>query len=118
MKPTGPLFPPRRLSGITAGYSTLKMSYRMSKSDLKARPIYARKQNSITAHLNIVMAALAVTHLMETRSGHFIKRLVRTLKKYRSFQLVVGGETIHAAVPLPPEIQTLVNTITTPTLRH
>ena len=90
----------------------------MSKSDLKARPIYARKQNSITAHLNIVMAALAVTHLMETRSGHFIKRLVRTLKKYRSFQLVIGSETVHAAVPLPPEIQTLVNTITTPTHRH
>ena len=50
------------------------------------------------------MAALAVTHLMETRSDHFIKRLVRTLKKYRSFQLVVGGETIHAAVPFPPDL--------------
>ena len=80
------------------------MSYRMSKSDLKARPIYARKQDSITAHLHIVMAALAVTHLMETRSGHFIKRLVRTLKKYRSFQLNVSGETVHAAVPLPPDL--------------
>ena len=96
----------------------IEKSFRMSKSDLKARPIYARKQDSITAHLNIVMAALAVAHLMETRSGQSIKRLVRTLKKYRSFQLNIGGETIHAAVPLPPEIQTLVNTITTPTLRH
>ncbi|MGV0362706.1 IS1634 family transposase, partial [Corynebacterium minutissimum] len=63
-------------------------------------------------------AALAVAHLMETRSGQSIKRLVRTLKKYRSFELNIGGETIHAAVPLPPEIQTLVNTITAPTLRH
>ena len=96
----------------------IEKSFRMSKSDLKARPIYARKQDSITAHLHIVMAALAVAHLMETRSGQSIKRLVRTLKKYRSFQLVIGGETVHAAVPLPPEIQTLVNTITTPTLRH
>ncbi|OFP71871.1 hypothetical protein HMPREF2974_02565 [Corynebacterium sp. HMSC078C09] len=60
----------------------IEKSFRMWKSDLKARPIYARKQDSVTAHLNI------------------------------------GGETIHAAVPLPPEIQTLVNTITAPTLRH
>ncbi|MGX4761413.1 IS1634 family transposase [Corynebacterium minutissimum] len=96
----------------------IEKSFRMSKSDLKARPIYARKQDSITAHLNIVIAALAVAHLMETRSGQSIKRLVRTLKKYRSFELNIGGETIHAAVPLPPEIQTLVNTITAPTLRH
>ena len=94
------------------------MSYRMSKSDLKARPIYARKQNSITAHLNIVMAALAVTHLMETRSGHFIKRLVRTLKKYRSFLLVVGGETIHAAVPFPPDLTATIQVITGRELPH
>lgn len=90
----------------------------MSKSDLKARPIYARKQDSITAHLNIVMAALAVTHLMETRSGHFIKRLVRTLKKYRSFQLVVGGETIHAAVPFPPDLTATIQVITGRELPH
>ncbi|MBK4157562.1 hypothetical protein GWO69_09075 [Corynebacterium macginleyi] len=64
------------------------------------------------------MAALAEAHLMETRSGQSIKRLVRTLKKYRSFELNIGGETINAAVPLPPEIQPLVNTITAPTLRH
>ncbi|MDK8693541.1 hypothetical protein QP915_05995 [Corynebacterium sp. MSK158] len=74
-------------------------------SDVEIRPEstpnLCEEQNSITAHLNIVMAALAVAHLMETRSGHFIKRLVRTLKKYRSFQFLVGGETIHAAVPLP-----------------
>ena len=96
----------------------IEKSFRMSKSDLKARPIYARKQDSITAHLNIVMAALAVARLMETRSAQSIKRLVRTLKKYRSFELNIGGETINAAVPLPPEIQPLVNTITAPTLRH
>ena len=96
----------------------IEKSFRMSKSDLKARPIYARKQDSITAHLNIVIAALAVAHLMETRSGQSIKRLVRTLKNYRSFELSVAGQTIHAAIPLPPEIQALVNTITTPTLRH
>ena len=50
------------------------------------------------------MAALAVAHLMETRSGHSIKRLVRALKNYRSFELNVAGQTSHAAVPLPPDL--------------
>ena len=96
----------------------IEKSFRMSKSDLKARPIYAKKQDSITAHLNIVMAALAVAHLMETRSGQSIKRLVRTLKKYRSFELVIGGETIHAAVPLPPDITATIQAITGRELPH
>jgi hypothetical protein len=33
----------------------------MSKHDLRARPIYHRKRDSIEAHLTIVFAALAVT---------------------------------------------------------
>ena len=96
----------------------IEKSFRMSKSDLKARPIYARSQDSITAHLNIVMAALAVAHLMETRSGQSIKRLVRTLKNYRSFELIVGGETIHAAVPLPPDLNATIKAITERGLPH
>lgn len=110
--------PANEVTGHYRRLFNIEKSFRMSKSDLKARPIYARKQDSITAHLKIVMAALAVARLMETRSAQSIKRLVRTLKKYRSFELNIGGETINAAVPLPPEIQPLVNTITAPTLRH
>jgi hypothetical protein len=33
-------------------------SFRMSKSDLQARPIYHHKRDSIEAHLTIVFAAL------------------------------------------------------------
>lgn len=36
----------------------IEKSFRMSKSDLAARPIYHHKQGSIRAHLAIVMAAL------------------------------------------------------------
>ena len=55
---------------------------RMSKSDLKARPIYARTEGSINAHLNIVMATLAVSRMMESATGRSIKRLVRTFTNY------------------------------------
>ena len=65
-----------------------------------------------------VIAALAVAHLMETLSDQSIKRVVRTLKNNRNFELNVGGQTIHAAVPLLLEIQHLINTIAYPALRH
>jgi hypothetical protein len=41
----------------------------MSKHDLKARPIYHHKRESIDAHLSIVFAGLAVTRFIEDRTG-------------------------------------------------
>lgn len=59
----------------------------MSTSDLKARPIYHRKRGSIDAHLTVVMAAMAVGNFLEQKSGLSLKRLVRTLKKYRTVEV-------------------------------
>jgi hypothetical protein len=39
----------------------IEKSFRMSKHDLKARPTYHHKRESIDAHLAVVFAALAVT---------------------------------------------------------
>ena len=92
----------------------IEQAFRMSKSDLKARPVYHRIKDSIDAHLTIVMAALAVGHELETRTGLSLKRLVRTLKRYRTFELIVNGKTIHAATPMPTEIQALIQDIRKP----
>ena len=51
----------------------------MSKHDLAARPIYHHKRESIDAHLTIVFAALAVSRLVEERTGWSI----RTLRAHR-----------------------------------
>ena len=50
----------------------------MSKHDLQARPIYHHLRESIEAHLSIVVAAMAVSHHIETRTGWSIKRFVGT----------------------------------------
>ena len=92
----------------------IEKTFRMSKSDLKARPIYHHTAQSIDAHLTIVMAALAVGHELEKRTGISLKRLIRILKRYRTFQLEISGQTIHAATPLPPEIQQLITKIQKP----
>lgn len=84
----------------------------MSKHDLKARPIYHRKHDSVHAHLTVVMAAMAIGHYLEDRSGKSLKRLVRILKKYRTFEITVQGHTIHAASETPPEISDLITQLT------
>ena len=55
----------------------IEKSFRMSKSDLQARPIYHRKRDSIEAHLTIVFAALAVSRWIEARTGWSIRKFVR-----------------------------------------
>lgn len=40
----------------------IEKSFRMSKHDLQARPIYHHLRESIEAHLTLVFAALAATH--------------------------------------------------------
>lgn len=47
----------------------IEKSFRMSKHDLRARPIYHHKRESFEAHLTVVFAALAVTRLIEDRTG-------------------------------------------------
>lgn len=47
----------------------IEKSFRMSKSDLQARPIYRRKRDSIEAHLTIVFAALATSRWIEGPDG-------------------------------------------------
>ena len=83
----------------------VEKSFRMSKHDLQARPIYHRKRESIEAHLNIVFAALAVTRLIEDRTGWSIKKFVRTARRYRTVQIRVGQHTVTAEDPLPADLR-------------
>ncbi len=61
----------------------IEKSFRMSKHDLRARPIYHHKRESIDAHLTVVFAALAVSKFIETETGWSIKKFVRTARRYR-----------------------------------
>lgn len=76
--------------------------------------MYHRKRDSIDAHLSVVMAAMAVGHFLEQKSGLSLKRLVRTLKKYRTFEFQVAGHTVHAASPLPEDVAVLIKNLMLP----
>jgi transposase len=83
----------------------IEKSFRMSKHDLKARPIYHHKRESIEAHLSIVFAALAITRLVEDRTGWSIKKFVRTARRYRTVQIRAGQQILTAEDPLPADLR-------------
>ncbi len=77
----------------------------MSKHDLAARPIYHHLRESIEAHLSIVVAALAVSHYIETQTGWSIKKFVRTARRYRTVKIKAGQKILTAADPLPDDLR-------------
>lgn len=83
----------------------IEKSFRMSKHDLQARPIYHHKRESIDAHLTIVFAALAVSHYIEHQTGWSIKKFVRTARRYRTVHIKAGRRTLTAADPLPDDLR-------------
>jgi Transposase DDE domain len=89
----------------------IEKSFRMSKSDLRARPIYHHKRDSIEAHLTVVFAALAVTRWLERVTGWSIKKLVKTLRRYHSVQIQAGDKILTAADPLPSDVLDVVTNI-------
>ena len=89
----------------------IEKSFRMSKHDLQARPVYHHKRESIDAHLTIVFAALAVSHWIEHQTGWSIKKFVRTARRYRTVQIRSGRHTLTAADPLPNDLREALNKI-------
>jgi hypothetical protein len=90
----------------------IEKSFRMSKHDLRARPIYHHKRESIDAHLTVVFAALAVTRLIEERTGWSIKHFVRTARRYRTVDIRAGKHVLTAEDRLPLELRDALAVIT------
>ena len=80
----------------------------MTKSDLKARPIFHRKRDSIEAHLTVVFAALAMARDLEARAKISLKQLVKTLGPIRSGVVSVNGKKYQAEPQISKEVQKLL----------
>lgn len=78
----------------------VERSFRMSKTDLEARPMFHRTREAIEAHLTIVFTALAVAHCIQERSGLAIANIIKQLQPLRSATIVING----ASQAFPPEI--------------
>ncbi|WP_099025935.1 IS1634 family transposase [Mycolicibacterium palauense] len=85
----------------------VERSFRMSKSDLRARPMFHRTRDAIEAHLTIVVTALAVAHSIQERTGLAIAKVVKQLRPLRSATIAINGTT----ETFPPEVPEAQRTI-------
>lgn len=81
----------------------------MTKSDLRARPVFHHQREAIEAHLTVVFAALAITRYLTSATGTSIKKLVRTLRPLHTVTIDIGGHTFTAETPPSPEAAELLN---------
>ena len=87
----------------------VEKSFRMAKSDLRARPIFHHKRESIEAHLTVVFAALAVSRYLQDTTGTSIKNIVRTLRAVRSATIRVNGHEITLDPDIPSAAQAILD---------
>lgn len=99
---------------VIASYHQLfhvEAAFRMTKSDLKARPIYHRKRDSIEAHLTIVLAAMAISRNIEMKTRMSIKQFIKLLRPIRSGLISVNGIEMLAEPEIPHSLCTILNSL-------
>ncbi len=99
---------------IIASYHQLwhvEQSFRMSKSDLKARPIFHQKRDAIEAHLTIVLAALAIGRIIENKTSMTIKRFIRMLRPIRSGVVVLNDKEYEVDAEISTETMKIIRTL-------
>jgi len=90
----------------------IEASFRMAKSDLRARPIFHHNRDAIEAHLTIVFAALAISRKIEYQTKISIKQFVKLTRPLRSGIVTINGEKILAEPEVPEKVKRVLNKLT------
>ena len=92
----------------------VEQSFRMSKHDLRARPVFHHTRDAIEAHLTVVMAALAVARHLQETTGISIKRIIRTLKPLQDITINLNGHKITAQPQITPTAASILKSLQSP----
>lgn len=79
----------------------VEKAFRISKSDLKMRPIYHFKETSIKAHILICFMALAIAKFIEVKTKKSIKSFVQLLED--ATQTTIIDKTTGEKITLEPD---------------
>ncbi len=90
----------------------------MSKTDLRARPMFHHQRQSIEAHLTIVFTALAVAREIQNRTGLTIRNVVRQLRPLRSATIAINGTQQTFPPAVPADKQALLDALRQPAAKH
>ena len=92
----------------------VEQSFRMSKHDLRARPVFHHTRDAIEAHLTVVMASLAVARYLQDATGISIKRVIRALKPLQEVTINLNGHEITAQPQITPNAASLLKSLQIP----
>ena len=104
-------------SEVIASYHDLwrvEQSFRMSKTDLRARPMFHHTRDAIEAHLSIVFAALAVARYLQDATGMSVKKIVRALRPLQQITVQIAGHDHLAQDPLTDTARSILNDLGIP----
>ena len=96
----------------------VEQSFRMSKTDLRARPMFHRTRDAIEAHLPIVFTALAVSRAVQKRTGLAVRNVIKQLRPLRSATITINGTTQTFAPDIAAKQQVILDAIRNPKLTH
>ncbi|HEU5008891.1 MAG TPA: IS1634 family transposase [Jatrophihabitantaceae bacterium] len=89
----------------------VEKSFRMTKSDLRARPVFHHQRDSIEAHLTIVFAALAISRHLQDAASVSIRKIVTTLRSARSAIIRINGQRMTLEPDLTPAARELLTAL-------
>jgi hypothetical protein len=95
--------PAQEVIGACHRLFQVERSSRMSKYDLRARPVFHHKRDSIEAHLTVVFAALAIARRIQAVTGLSIKRFVQKLAVIRTGKALINGRAYRIPPKIPAE---------------
>lgn len=104
-----PLMPANQIISSYHELWHVEQSFRMSKNDLKARPIFHHQKDAIEAHLTIVMTALAISRYLYQKTGITTKKLVRILRPIQEQTILYQGHEIQSSAPTTPQAQKILD---------
>ncbi|SNS01526.1 IS1634 family transposase [Blastococcus mobilis] len=105
------LMPPGEVISSYHDLWRVEQSFRMSKTDLRARPMFHHVRDAIEAHLTIVFTALAVSREAQRRTGLAIGNLVRQLRPLRSATIAINGSEQTFDPHVPPAQQAVLDAL-------
>jgi len=113
-----PLMPPAEVIAHYHDLWNVEASFRMSKHDLQARPLFARTRDAIEAHITIVFAALAISRTIQQRTGISIRQFIRTLRPLRAATIDINGTTQVIPAAINEGAKTILDSLKTPNPGH
>lgn len=88
----------------------VEQAFRMSKSDLKMRPIFHYSHDAIRAHVLICFMALMIGKFIEIKTGYSLRRVRDLLWQVQEVHLrdKLSGRERIVRTPMPPELEKIL----------